>query len=104
DALPISIDRAGETGQGNISTGDSAPKVRLNLLETYDLDKFSIYTQVLFVSTSNLDNLNNNYTYSATPPLISNNTVPAYLKFDLGGSYQVTQHLQAFFFINNLMN
>ena len=94
------IDRAGEAGQGNISTGDSAPHVRLNLLETYDWDKLSLYTQVLFVSQSTLDNTYN----TAVTNTITSNTVPAYWKFDLGGSYQVTQHLQAFFFVNNLMN
>ncbi len=98
----LTIDRAGENGQNNQSTGASEPKLRANFNQTLDYDKASVSLQALFVSHGVLDNTYNNPKLSSTT--ISNNQVQAYWKLDLSASYMLTPHLQIFGVVNNLLD
>ena len=71
---------------------------------------FSTTLQVLYVSQGTLDNTYNTAlggtlaNYGAGVVSGGGNVVPAYWKFDLGMTYDVTPHLQLFAFVNNLTN
>ena len=104
------IDRAGENGQNNQSTGASEPHVRTNLNQTLDYGPASISLQALFVSRGVLDNTYLQYTGTTGPSTvkgvtsIDNNQVAPYWKLDLSASYMIGTHLQLFGVINNLLD
>jgi outer membrane receptor protein involved in Fe transport len=91
------VDRGGENGAANFG---AVPTFRANFTTTYRTDAWSGSLQAVYTSEGNLDNL-----YNTAPNLtVTDNSVPAYVVFNLYGSYNLTERVRLFGAIENALD
>ena len=94
-ALGVTIDYLGQIGQDAPVTG--FPRLRGTLAETYTQGPASFTVQGRLVGSAKLNN-------AWGPKDVDDNSVPAVFYADLRGSYQLDDHAQMFFAVDNLLN
>lgn len=73
------------------------PRARFTASATYSQDAFSFTAQTRFIGAAKL-------VYDWTPKDVDDNKVPAIAYFDLRGSYELTEQIQLFAAVDNLLN
>lgn len=91
------VDHAGENGGNN---NYSLPRAKFTFSSTYALGPASVTARVDFISAGTIDN-----SYNQGPSsTINDNSVPAIAYLSLYSSYDITENLQLFGSIQNLLN
>jgi len=102
----VAIDSAGQNS-------GATPKWKLLAIEAWDTDKFSLNLQQRWFSDGRFGSTTTDYVEcspgscpvsTASHPTIDYNHMKGALYFDLGGSYNLTKKLTAYFKINNLFD
>ena len=95
DQLGVVAKGAGAIGPDNLYSG--SPRARFNASATYSQGPLSLTAQGRFIGAAKL-------VYDWTPKDVDWNRVPPHVYVDLRGSYQLTDSVQLFGTIDNLLN
>lgn len=95
DQLGTTYNGAGAIGGDNPVQG--FPRARFTASATYSQDAFSFTAQTRFIGAAKL-------VYNWTAKDVDNNKVPAIAYFDLRGSFELTEQIQLFAAVDNLLN
>jgi iron complex outermembrane recepter protein len=87
---------AGAIGPDNLG-GTGFPRARFTASVTYNKDDISFTAQTRFIGAAKLNN-------AWGPKDVDDNSIPAIAYVDLRGSYRVTERLQFFATVDNLLN